>query len=457
MPSASLKQIAVLDEDSDMVIHRCFILVVILTLASSRLFADDVTPAQDFEAGIRFSTTPCDGLFVEASSETPFGTNCLKVSVQKDFSWRWKGWDGKHDLPLDLARLAILTGPYIPPETDAIRMKVRVASGRATLVVGGPVSQMGTSDVFCDPQTIETASEWQSVEFSLNHRLTRNYRRPNFTTELPVIYYTRWIQEPVYLYLLPQSGGQPETSLFIDDVEFVAKGESQPFPVYTPEEIEQTGLIASFDSAKELTNVFSVSHGTGVSAEVPKLSIEANARGTLLAECSWAEEGQIVSVATRGNPDANAIEFALKADFPATIYPFTRDGVPSLALDFVLFIAPGEAETPWREIRASGKLKPPLPPGDFAFYTTRRYVPAGVWSTVVIPWNDFICVYGQGAFRNLQQKQMPVPPASIIAAGCLAPFGARRGAIEFDRIAFARVQNPARSFWQVPEISPGGK
>ena len=171
-----------------------------LALCWVRLAAatDVIRVAQDFEAGFRPAGKLSPGVNAERSSETPFGASCLKITVASDFAWTRP--DGT-PAPIDAFRVALLSNPHLPPETDAIRMRVRVVSGRAILSVGGPVSQIGSSDVFCDPHLVEPqgADEWQVVEFSLNHPIARNFRRANLSRDLPVIYYTRWAQEPMTL------------------------------------------------------------------------------------------------------------------------------------------------------------------------------------------------------------------------------------------------------------------
>ncbi len=485
---------------------------------------------EDFETAGNLPSTGVTGLVTEVSGETESGRGCLKVTVAKAFNWRWRGWNGQQDGPLDAIRLAVLSTPYLPPEADAVRMRVRIGSGRAILAVGGPVSQLGNSDVFCDPQLLDLkdGSAWRTVEFSLNQRVARNFRRPNFSADLPVVYYTRWAQEPLYLCLvaLPEPlRAEEDTVLWVDQVELVARGEGKPFPSFDESSVTKVASIADFDTYPQEPRVYSVGHGYSIApsfeagyrrattnaaekipgfirASSPFIREEglaypaprytrvegANGTGALQAEGVWAEEGQIVTLKTRGHEQANALALTLKADFPAPLtprYSFVHAGQPAHVVDFVVFVAPPGEEFPWRDLEASDELQQALQEsgyqgpgarydyllaagraaagvrvpdirkaGAFGFYTARRYVPAGAWSKVLVPFDDFICVYGQGACQDLQRRQAPLRPEWIAAIGWLAPYGARHGTIAVDEVAYARVPGAAadlRSFWQAPE------
>lgn len=484
---------------------------------------------QDFESGPKIVKTVTPSITAESSHETSFGSNCLKVTVAKDFDWRWKGWGGTQDLPLEMARIAVLSCPYLPSETDAIRLRVRLPSGRAIISIGGPVSQIGNSDVFCDPQLIEPSDEWKTIEISLNHRLVRNFRRPNFTAELPLIYYTRWAQEPVYLYLAapPEALRTTEdTVLFMDQIELVARGEGKPFPTFESARVEKVETIASFETEADMTNVFSLGHGystlkafeagyrrpgspeskpipehvrktspfiqeEGFLYPAPRYHRVEGENGTkaLQAEGIWAEEGQIVTLKTAGNPKANALAFTIKPEFPTALignFAFELEGQPAHAVDFVVFVSPTGRDFPWHDIEATAELKEALKAsgyqghgakydylltldrspainqpdirqaGSFGFYTARRYLPAKAWSTLHIPFADFVCVYGQGACKPMQTAQLPLSPTNIAAVGLLAPYGSGHGTIALDDVAYVKVPgSPAdlRSFWQVTDLS----
>ncbi|HBC89393.1 MAG TPA: hypothetical protein DCZ94_20830 [Lentisphaeria bacterium] len=485
---------------------------------------------QDFESGGSMRSNQPTAIKIEASDKTDMGKGCLHVTVPKGFDWKWKGWDGKQNATLENVQISSLSCPYLPPEADAIRLKVKIVSGRAIIAVGGPVSQIGNSDVFCDPKLIEPVNgdTWQTVEFSLNQPLVRNYRRANFTVELPVIYYTRWVQEPIYLYIftLPEKlHPETETELFIDQVELVAKGEGRDFPKFAAKDVKDISTIASFKTEKDVENVLSVAHGYSITKPfefgyrrkadpnarpmadyikksspfiqqedthypAPRYSLVAgmDGRKALQAECMWAEEGQIVTVKTQGDVKANAFKFTLKPDYPAvskgTIYSFESEGKKAHAVDFIVFVSPKGTDFPWHDIEATDELKQAFKEsgykgpgakydyllttdkvkcinvpdirqaGSFGFYFARRHMAAGDWSTAIVPFADFVCVYGQGACKEMQLKQFPLSPENISAIGILAPYGTGHGMIVIDDISYVSVPGTPeelRSYWQVPD------
>ena len=512
-------------------IMRLFAIMLVASLSYSAE-PGVIKVLKDFESGTKLSAKGYAGITTETSRESESGRSCLKVTVAKDFNWRRQGLNGPQDTPLDVAELAVISGPYLPPEADAVRMRVRVASGRAIITVGGPVSQIGNSDVYCDPQLANVADgkAWRTLELSLNRRLVRNFRRPGFSGDLPAVYYTRWAQEPIRLYLAALPGPlrpAEDTVLFIDRIELLTRGEGKPFPEFDPTRVKTVATIADFDSEQDQAKVVSVGHGyslissflagyrraatnesgalpehvlrtspfireEGIPYPAPRYSrVEGrNGTGALQAECVWAEEGQIVTLKTRGNDGANALAFAIKPNLPATAsgaYAFEYGSKRANAVDVIVFVAPAGAEFPWQDFEATAELKRTLrdsgyqgpgtrydyllamdrtvkgvrvsdirQAGSFGFYTARRYVPAGEWSTVIIPFEDFVAVYGQGACKDMQAHQRALAPENIAAIGYLMPFGSGHGTIALDDIAYVRVPGDPRdlrSFWQVPDVS----
>lgn len=505
--------------------------LVLLALAATHPAAADeprvLQVLEDFESGGRLSNQRIPGLTFDTTGEPASGQHSLKITVARDFTWRWSGWDGRQDQPLTTLRVATLASPYLPPEADAIRLRVRVLSGRLIIAPGGPVSQIGNSDVFCDPQEVTATDGWTTCTFSLNHRLMRNFRRPNFTVDLPVIYYTRWIQEPVYLQLIaPRTPVGEETVVLIDQVELIATGEGQPFPHFAPGQLTARAPVVDFATAAGWTNLFSLAHGysilkpfafgyhrqpeanarptpahilksspfipeEGTLYPAPRFSRVTNEQGrtVLHAEGIWAEEGQIITHQAHAPASANALTVTLKPDFPnaaSGTYASTYVGQRTHAVDFVIWVAPPDRTFPWSSLTASAALQEaartngytgpgakydflltpePTPfraqpdlrkAGPFAFYVARRYVPAGAWSTAVIPFADFICVYGQDTCRDLQTEQRPLSADLVAGIGYLMPFGSGHGTLEVEQAGFAAVPGtPAdlRSFWQEPDLT----
>lgn len=355
---------------------------------------------QDFESTGAPLKVRQSGIAAEASSDTPFGHSCLKITISKEFQWVKPGGAGRPDAPLEAVCVGTLSGPYLPPEADAIRMRIKGIAGAAILAVGSPVSQLGNSDVFCDPQLVRAEpGAWQTLEFSLNQRVARNFRRPNFTGELPVVYYTRWVQEPVYLYLVappPALRSACETVLLVDQIELIGKGEGRPFPRYDAASVKTVAKIADFEAAADLTNVFSLAHGysflpsfeagyrrtpaagkgempeyvarsspfikeEGLRYPAPRYTRIDLAGGghALQAECVWAEEGQIVLMKARGSAPANALAFTVKPDFPKTAggsYEGEYGGRRINAIDVVVLVAPEGRAFPWHGLAATDEL-----------------------------------------------------------------------------------------------------
>ncbi len=163
----------------------------------------------------------------EIVTNTPFGHQCLKLRMSKAFPWRHDGY-----------RMVSLDTTCLPPEADAVRLQIKLLGGEMILSVGGPTVYFGHSDVLAQSQTVRPdPTGWQTIEFSLNHNLSRNFRRSEWAKDSPVIYYTRWVQEPMHLNVLRGSVG----TILLDQVELVNRGEGRPFPVFTETQIQILG------------------------------------------------------------------------------------------------------------------------------------------------------------------------------------------------------------------------
>jgi len=328
------------------------------------------------------------------------GSHCLEVDIPANFNWRWKGWNSDRDQPLPFVSLSALSSPFLPPEADAVRARIWVRSGRALVSVGGPVSQMGCSDVFCDPQLLEASEGWQTVEFSLNHPLIRNFRRANFTKDLPVIAYTRWAQEPLQLFVLALPEEQRlagETTLLFDQFELIARDEGKPFPNPAHAAIHRSPIVDFNSPSTDLENVCTVAHGysildsfeqgyrrrpqaelravpeqfqkaspfireEGIAYPAPRISLVDNEQNTraLRAECVWMEEGQIITFKTKAPSEANAFSCTLQTNLPnlPRNYRFKFNGTDSRAVDFVVFVSPhGPADFPWDAMAPKSELR----------------------------------------------------------------------------------------------------
>lgn len=402
----------------------------------------------------------------EIVADTGFGKQCLKITLSKNIPWEKKG------RPIDCYCMtkAFRMPDYLPPEVDALRMRVKVLEGSFTFAVGGPTIYFGNSDVKTAPQTMTSdQKEWRILEFNLNRDLTRNNRRAGFTRGAPVIHYTRWIQEPLFLYVYKQSHGK----ILFDQVELVTYGQGKPYPSFKPESIKTLVVANSFDQADDMKKVFTnfIQGDTRQPTGEPKLfretwgpaklsRITEDGRQALEIRYRFTEEVCFSGIHAHAPENANAVRIVLKAE---------HKKVESISLDFIAYVAP-EAKFPWE------KLAPPenwqgQPEIAFnyylckdnvnglalGYYHSRRAIPNNKWTTLVIPFADFVCAYGREGSEANFKKQLPLLAKEIAGVALLSSFRqhAAETRIVIDEISFVSVpdeKESLRSFWQ-----PAGK
>jgi hypothetical protein len=380
--------------------------------------------------------------------------------------------------------------PYFPPEADALRIRMKVVTGQASIYIGGPTAYYGNSDVFTEPQTIRAAAkpEWVDVVCNFNHPIWRNYRRSGFSTDAPRNYYNRWAQEPVGVFLSADSTGE----ILIDHIELVALGEGKPFATFTPAQIQQVQSIVEFEDGNrdQAFNLYmaaaeaewfeeSWTRSKPLRFEPMQLAvIDAGLDGRKSLECRGrtAEEMHCTGVRTRGVAGANAIAVTLSVDAAEQRNSLVGAG-PVVPLDFLVFTAPVEKPFPWQLLAPSAELRARGGPGfdyqfthrliasyadvDFAIYQTRRYLKPGEWSKLVLPIADFTCVYGQGSMRERFLQHEPLRSSEVIAIAWLNPWcrvGQRDAPVvtHIDAMSFVQVPGTPmehRSFWQVPDVT----
>ena len=380
--------------------------------------------------------------------------------------------------------------PFFPPQADAVRLRVKVVTGQASIYVGGPTAYYGNSDVFTEPQTIRAATEpqWVEVDFNFNHPTWRNYRRSGFSTDAPRNYYNRWTQEPMGVFLAPDSIGE----VLIDRIELAALGEGRPFPVFAPAQVREVASIADFEDDK-FDRAFNL-YMAAAEAEwfeeswtrtkplrfepMQLTSVDAGLTGQKSLQCRGrtAEEVHCTGVRTTGSAKANAISITLSVDAPEQRNTLVGAG-PIVPFDFLVFVAPTERAFPWQRFAPTAELRTRGGPGfdfqfthrliaaysdvDFAIYQTRRYLKPGEWSKLVLPIADFTCVYGHGSMRGRLLNHDPLRAGEVIAVAWLNPWcrvGRRDEAVttRVDEMAFLEVPGTTeelRSFWQVPDLS----
>ncbi len=389
----------------------------------------------------------------------------------------------------DGAKAILRLAPYLPPETDAIRLRVKVRDGSFTLHAGGPTAYYGNSDVFTVSRTLSAADspDWIEVDLSLNHPLTRNYRRAGFSAGSPQICYQRWAQEPLGLYLAPGSQGE----LWIDRIDLVALGEGRPFSVFAEEEIVPVACLADFEDGRlERTSTLyfaateaewfeeSWRRSRPLRFQPMALSIDESGpdgRKALVCRGPTAEEVHAACIRASGDASANALSLALRVDAPKRRETLAGAGTVA-PLDVLVFVAPGGSAFPWDSLGASPEWKTQGGRGfdyqfthqlvaarqdlHFAIYHTRRYLPPGEWTHLCLPAADFVCLYGQGTMKPRFLAQTPLDLGELIAVAWVNPW-ARRGRREagvttsIDRIDLVRVPGDPethRSFWRAPDV-----
>lgn len=413
----------------------------------------------------------------EVRTGTPFGKQCLRVQIDSSFPW-----DKGNPLLMTLSRT------HFPPEADAIRMRVKILKGTVALTVGGPTAYYGNSDAYARTEVLDaqSAPDWVTVEFSLNHRLWRNNRRAGFSSAAPRIYYTRWAQEPTGFYALPPSAGE----MLIDQVELIAKGEGRPFPDLPPDSVDKLEGIADFEQEQDLAKAFTVLMADNQDKEFtlswtrdpapryppPVLSIvndEQTGRRALSITATFAEEILWAGIKARPRAEANAICLTVRAARTSGEHGLHGYG-PREPIDVAVWVAPPDEPFPWEAFGPAEELRAGPGPGydynmtyrtirntklaSFALYQARRFLKPGEWETVSIPFADFTCFYGHGKYADRLRGHMALTGDDIIAVAFLAPWprtGRGETTILIDELSYVRApgeDSTLRSFWQVPDI-----
>lgn len=367
----------------------------------------------------------------------------------------------KRSLPAGLDFFALWsTGlDYLPPETTGIRMKVRVVSGQFTLSVGGPTAYFATSDVRARPRVLEPSTEWQTLTFSLVSDLERNYRRPIFSRESPVIYYTRWIQEPMRLLIGADSLGE----LWLDEIELIASGEGRDFWDAAEEKVEslaEADLSSAFTFATD-DREFDLSHTPGDEPMRKPAILQSikEGRGKLEVRQRGLEEMSFIGVPAFCPEGTNAIRLTLKLEH--------EEAFDELALDVLTLVAPGATFPRDRTAASNPKrggydycFSPQRTTGlSWGFYHARRAVRKGEWATLVIPFTDFVCAYGAGELRERHQLQQPLSADEVMAIALVSPYRQGRSdtvfTIEKIEAVAVSIVNPGDglSYPQIPDVS----
>lgn len=412
--------------------------------------------------------------------EAPDGEagRCLRVAVTDE--------QALADGGIALLRLA----PYLPPEADAIRLRVRVMRGEMAIYAGGPTAYFANSDVFTEPQVARASAttDWTEVILPLDGPLWRNFRRAGFSTDAPRCYYTRWAQEPMGIFLSRGSKGE----ILIDRIDVISRGQGKPFPNFTPDQIQIVQTLADFEDA-DLRNTFTCYMAANETEWFEEswrrhkpLRFEPMLRGlndggltgrrSLEFQGRTAEEVHCAGVRVSGAKAASGFAVSMRADAPMRRETLLG-GASIVPMDFLAFVAPADTPFPWSSVAATPEQRAMRGPGfdyqlafraiadrkdlHFAVYQTRRYLKPGEWSRVILPAEDFTCVYGQGSMRNHFINHASLDTAQSIAFTWLPPWcrsGSRDAPVtlQIDQLDLVRLPGDARSqrsFWQLDDVS----
>lgn len=381
--------------------------------------------------------------------DTPFGKRCARVTITDQLPWERS------------TSFRVLTiGPdYLPPTADAVRMRVKVLKGRALLTVGSPTVYFGHSDVSAAPVTVEPSpdGQWQTVEFSLHERLSRNFRRARFGQHAPVIHYTRWIQEPLYLQVLKGTEGE----FLLDQIELIAHGQGRDYPTFAPDQVKPVSTIADFERPGDLDQAFTFLHEPADFTAGPKLP-RASWAPPLLSRADGQAGGHALQIDHKGTEEvaftgikvgavardgANALAVTVRADHSGKFDEVT--------IDFIVYVTPDGKPFDYRRFAPPPAWKQQDPAATFdyylsqqamadesyGFYHARRSVPNGQWTRLVIPLADFTCAYGQVACAPLLRDQKPLAAQQITALALTPPYRHRSHATRLliDDVGFVAV------------------
>ena len=387
---------------------------------------------------------------------------------------------------------AMPVGPdLLPPTADAVVIRYRALEGKVTLSLGGPTIYFGHSDVLTRAFVLnaEQGTGWREITVSLHDGLIRNFRRAGFGRASPVIYYTRWIQEPMGLYVHRGSVGK----VLIESITLISHGrgkaadnlgswggESTRNSSLEDSKIQSINWITGFAEPASLQQVFTATHESAdfqgpaklsrPNWTPPKISLIANPSendgrlGVLRIEHRAAEEvtftGIKLSTGVRKEKkierplrersatglrevapelrdmyesmleDNEAIErkldrepsreFELPANNAIALDLRVTSPLPieQVSIDWLLYESPVDAPLDFERCRppAEWRDKPDrafdfylteklLKGESYAMHHTRRALPNGQWTRVILPLSDFVCVFGSGTMADKHAKQ----------------------------------------------------
>jgi hypothetical protein len=477
----------------------CLVLPPCLTQAQDRVLATITNFTQT--GPLIVSSWPADLKAVANASLYSWRTNVLdadtgrmayRLTMATNFPWQWTNTSGGSQKADAISVLTAAGWDYLPPETDEIRVRVKVISGHFQLAFGSINLAFAPSDTYTDFRVVDEITEgWQTVRFSLQKYLIRNFRRNDFTKGLPYITIPRWIQEPIQLYLFRSGYGE----LLVDRVELVSSGLGRTYPQPTPDQIVPVASVADFETTNDLglafsfstvrldllgpqpTNYTKASPNTSGTIMVAGKSIQwflpprrswvadsTNGSHSLEVKQTGYESFAFTGLRLPNPAEANALQLTVRADHASTL--------TNLVLDFLAYAAPpaSQAAFPWTNcqppvawqadtninfdlfLSESNTVKE-----SYALYHLRRTVPNGQWTRVLLPLDDFAGIYACNQGTNLLQSFQPLRSTNLLFLAFFSPYKQLKAETRLwlDDVSLVRVDLPPeqlRSFWRDPSI-----
>jgi hypothetical protein len=364
-----------------------------------------------------------------------------------------------------------------------LRMQVKVLSGSVKLKIGGPTIYLGNSDTWSKTVTLNAdPNKWQVVNFSLNHDLSRNFRRSSYSTEAQRIYYNRWAQEPCFLVMEKGTSG----TFLVDNIELLAVGEGKTFPEFKNADINKVKTLCNFNNpgqmktlstvliANDQISAFELSWTRAKRTHYLPTLFERKVESDisyLHTSAEYLEEITACPIHCEGADNGNALHYKLRANKPGS--KETVAGYDwNLPLEFVVFLGPREFD--WKPFAATETMRKSPGPGfdynisyksiarqsgfSFAMYHARRFVKMDEWGDIVIPFADFTCVYGHGTYKDhlLQHKSLETGKdiMGLTVIGTFPRSGRGKTSIDIQYINQVTVPGTTqelRSYWQLPK------
>jgi endoglucanase len=387
---------------------------------------------------------------------------------------------------LNAVRLPLGVADILSPRADTLRAKFKIeqgTSGNVGLTFGSPVSQLGNSDVLLKVKYLSTSDNddctplsdgWVQCDFDLNSDLIRNTRRANYSggnsgalgtirnlEGEEIIHYTRWVQEPTALYVIPYNPGN-NTKIFsgnmvvlMDDVEVINSGKGKTFSIFT----NPTFVKMIDDFEDDIASAFTVNFNwLTTQQKVPVLSFDpksSTGENSLLITSKTGEELAWTGVPAHDvgipNANANAVSFEMRVEGSDSRFS-------NHVIDFIALATPNGGPFSWTGLSGSNGYTYQLSKAsttnkNFAVYHSRRMIPNNQWVTVSIPFVDFVTAYGSGTMVDHHRGQKPLSADEISVVGLQTSYRQvmATSSIYIDSIRYINVPGTdaeLRSFWQ---------